>query len=165
MQGWGEVWTSECCVFGGRWWGILLSWHWLGAVLLTALESRTIILNRMRAATGSQWRSRRRGVTLENLGILKTRQRFSCRGWGCWGCRIICRHGLEVHCTRWRRHCDVLDSGWQVHVRTVYPQDEEEFSFMKVELEVMRSCPSGDAHCKWVSEDGRTERNSWMSSA
>ena len=40
-------------------------WRWMGAVLLMA---STIVLNRMRAATRSQWRSWRSGVTLENLG-------------------------------------------------------------------------------------------------
>ena len=29
----------------------------------------------------------------------------------------------------------------QVDLRAVFPQNEEEFSFMKVELELVRSCP------------------------
>ena len=43
------------------------------AVPLTAMKASTIFLNRILAATGSQWRSRRRGVMWENLGRLKTR--------------------------------------------------------------------------------------------
>ena len=42
----------------------------------------------------------------------------------------------------------------QVPARAIFSRDEEEFTFTKVELEVMRSCPSGefcqtfrDAHC------------------
>ena len=45
----------------------------MGAVPLMALKASTIVLNWMRAATGSQWRSWRSRVTEENLGRLKTR--------------------------------------------------------------------------------------------
>ena len=47
----------------------------MGAVPLTALKASVVVLNLMQTATGSQWRSRRRrGVTWENLGRLKTRR-------------------------------------------------------------------------------------------
>ena len=39
---------------------------------------------------------------------------------------------------------DFVDSDWQVYVRAVFPWDEEEFSFIRVEFEVMCSCPSSD---------------------
>ena len=50
-----------------------------------ALKASTIVLNQKRAATGSQWRSWRRGVTWENLGRLKTRRAAAfwlcCNSW------------------------------------------------------------------------------------
>ena len=61
----------------------------------------------------------------------------------------------------WRRYCYVLDGDWQVHERAVFPWDEEEFSFMKVELEVMRwdACQTlWESHCNmgvggWVKRE------------
>ena len=48
-------------------------------------------------------------------------------------------HSSEVPHSRRRRYCDVLNSDSQVHARVVFPWDEEEFSFTKVECEVMHS--------------------------
>ena len=45
----------------------------MGAVPLMTLKASTVILNRMQAATGSQWRSRRTGGKYKNLGRLKMR--------------------------------------------------------------------------------------------
>jgi len=39
---------------------------------LTAMKASTSVLNLMRAITGRQWRSRKRGVTWENFGKLNT---------------------------------------------------------------------------------------------
>ena len=59
----------------------------------------------------------------------------------------------------WRWYHDTFDSDWQVRVRAVFPQDEEEFTFSKVEFEVMRSCPSEDVKhfemCRNVGDGGR----------
>ena len=65
-----------------------------------------------------------------------------------------------------------LSDGNSRTTRAVFPRDEEELSFTKVELEVMSSCPSemSARHSEmrvatWVSEDGGKERNSWVLSA
>ena len=48
---------------------------------MTALYASTIILNLMRATTGSQWTSRKRGVTCEaRCRILDALQRFNRSG-------------------------------------------------------------------------------------
>ena len=57
---------------------------------------------------------------------------------------------------------DIIGSDWQVHAR---PRDEGEFSFTKVELEVMSARHSEMSVAMWVLEDRRKGRNRWVSSA
>ena len=96
-----------------------------------------------------------------------------CHSSDVWGAgQSVVEDYAQVPFRRRRRSRDILDSGWQVHLRAVFPRDEEAFSFIKVEFEVMRSCPSGwcAEHSEmrvaaWVlEEDGGWERNSWVSS-
>jgi len=65
-------------------WGLTNAWREVGAVPLKALQASTNDLNLMRAITGSQWRSRKRGVTWEHFGNLNTRHAamfwMSCKG-------------------------------------------------------------------------------------
>ena len=62
-----------------------------GAIPLVALYASIRVLYSVRAVTGSQWRERRRGVTCENLGWLKTRR--AAAFWIIW-------RGLSVHAGR-----------------------------------------------------------------
>ena len=56
-----------------------------------ALNASINVLYSVRAATGSQWRERRRGVTCENLGWLKTKR--AAAFWISW-------RGLSAHAGR-----------------------------------------------------------------
>ena len=67
-------------------------WRKMGVVLLIALNSSTIIFG-MRAATWSQWRSQRRGLTWENSGRSKTRHTASF-----W---ICCKRSSVYKCWAW----------------------------------------------------------------
>ena len=48
----------------------------MGAVLLTALKASAIVLNQMRTATGSRWRSKLKGVTWENNDVVHSNARL-----------------------------------------------------------------------------------------
>ena len=57
-------------------------------------------------------------------------------------------------------------------MRAVFPLDEDEFSFMKAELEVVRNYSSGDVfqtfrdtRCNMDVGGWRKDSNSWVSSA
>ena len=74
-------------------------------------------------------------------------QQFSRRGWESsqeWVTAVQAGDDTQVpYHRRWQYH-GIIDSDQQVHARAIFPRDEEEFSFTKVEFEMMRSCPSRD---------------------